>query len=253
MFTGDSNAAWKKYGEVDPYFGVLASDDYKGKHLQDSALDNFFRSGEAYVDAMFADIRSHVDADFSPERALDFGCGVGRLAIPMARACSHVTAIDVSPHMLLEARKNCERLGVTNAEFIASDDDLESLAGGFDLIHSFLVFQHIPPRRGTAILTRLIARLNSGGVGVVHFTYHRRAPRLRRLVHTLRKSVPLVNNLVNLAQRNPFFYPMMQMNEYDLNHLFLTLQATRCDRTFVRFTDHGGHLGIVLYFQKPSV
>ena len=96
----------------------------------------------------------------------------------------------------------------------------------------------------------MLQRLRTGGVGVLHFTFHRKAHWLRKAVHALRKTVPLVNQAVNLVQGNPASYPMMQMNAYDLNRLFVVLQEVGCDQTFVRHTDHGGHLGVILFFRR---
>ncbi|MGC8517982.1 MAG: hypothetical protein ACP5P4_05555 [Steroidobacteraceae bacterium] len=45
--------------------------------------------------------------------------------------------------------------------------------------------------------------------------------------------------------------PHLQMNNYRLERLFLMLQRSRIDELHVEFTDHGGYLGVVLYFRKP--
>ena len=249
VFTADPNAAWEKYGADDPYFGVLNQGAFKTHALDDASRASFFQSGEAYVDSVFRDIHQHLGQQYPFARALDFGCGVGRLVIPFAHRCTSVVGIDVSHHMLEEAQGNCEETGVANAEFVKSDGDWPEVSGTFDLIHSFIVFQHIPVKRGEGLLRAMLQRLRVGGVGVLHFTYHRKAPWLRKAVHSLRKSVPLVNQVVNVVQRKPLSYPMMQMNEYNLNHIFLTLQDHGCDRTFLRLTNHGGHLGVIVFFR----
>lgn len=250
MFSTDPNAAWEKYGEDDPYFGVLNTPAFKGGELGDAARASFFQSGEEHLDAVCRDVHEHLGMDCSFERGLDFGCGVGRLLIPLARRCSRVVGIDVSHRMLAEAQRNCAAAGVSNAEFVRSDGDWPRVEGTFDFVHSFIVFQHIPVRRGEVLLTGMLERLRTGGVGVLHFTYHRRAHWLRRAVHSLRKTVPLANQVVNLVQGNPASYPMMQMNEYDLNRLFVILHDVGCDRMFVRHTNHGGHLGVILFFRR---
>jgi hypothetical protein len=48
----------------------------------------------------------------------------------------------------------------------------------------------------------------------------------------------------------------MEMNAYDLNRLLWVLQENACHRVHLRFTDHGGPRGVVLYFKKeplPSI
>ncbi len=80
-------------------------------------------------------------------RALDFGCGVGRLVIPLSKIAESVTGVDVSESMLNEAISNCDNQNVNNANFIKADDNLSMLSGKYDFIHSYIVFQHIPTKR----------------------------------------------------------------------------------------------------------
>lgn len=250
MLMEKTDRAWERYGEVDPYFGVCSHDQYLSENLDAGAYAEFFRSGEEHVDFILRTIRHHVSADFHPGRALDFGCGVGRLVVPLAGVCREVVGVDVSEAMLREARANCERHAVGNAELVRSDDALSRVTGRFDLIHSVIVFQHIPPRRGMAILRQLVGRLAENGVGALHFTYGRNASTARKVVHWTRKHVPLANAAVNLAQGRSLGYPMMQMNNYSLNRIFGVLQETGCGDVYAHLTDHGGHLGAILFFRK---
>lgn len=96
----------------------------------------------------------------------------------------------------------------------------------------------------------LVRRLVSGGVGALHFTYARRASVIRRVVHRLRRVIPGVNALVNVVQRRPPFEPLIPMHEYDLAVLFAWLGDHGCRHVHARLTDHGGHLGAMLLFQK---
>lgn len=254
--SGDgSGSEWEKFGTIDPYFAVVNQEAYRGARLPAGAREQFFASGQEHVASVMADVRAHIDPAFAPRRGLDFGCGVGRLTIPLASVCGSVVGVDIAASMLAEARENGREFGITNMELRQSSVDLAELDDAFDLVHSFIVFQHIAPARGEVILKAILDHLLPGGVGVMQFTYHRKASRIRRLVHWGRKSLPLANNLVNVAQGRAFAYPLMPMHEYDLNRLLLMIQDAGCDRSFIRFTNHGGHLGVVLYFQLgvPSV
>jgi SAM-dependent methyltransferase len=251
VFTGKSDAAWRRYGKVDPYFGVCNQDKYQRQNLNGDILEEFFQSGAEYINFILRVVREHVDGEFRPARALDFGCGVGRLTIPLAQVCSHVVGVDVSCHMLNEAQKNLHDR-TTNVDLQIADDKLSNVSGTFDFVVSFMVFQHIPPQRGEAILKVIIDRLDTGGIGVLHFTYHRRAPRIKHAVQWTRKYVPFANNFVNLLQKKPFLYPLMQWNNYNLNSILLLLQEQNCGHSYIRFTDHGEHLGVILFFQKKT-
>lgn len=249
--TRESDAAWNRYGDIDPYFGVLRHDRFHRDRLDDVAIAEFFQSGEAHVDWLLRAIRDGVDEAFAPRRVLDFGCGVGRLLIPLARVSGRVVGVDISEGMLREARHNCASRGVVNVDLALSDDGLSGVEGTFDLIHSWIVFQHILPRRGMLIFQELFRRLDRGGVGALHFTYRSTASRSRRSIGWLRSRMPGVNVLVNIAQRRPPSYPLMQMHAYDLNRIVARLHAAGCDRIHAHLTDHGGHLGVMLMFQKP--
>lgn len=105
-------------------------------------------------------------------------------------------------------------------------------------------------RRGLAVFKELIARLDDGGVGVLHFTYSRRASRPRKAINSVRKHIPALDGFVNLLKGRGFSYPTMMMNDYDLNKVFRELQESGCGNVHVRFDDQKGHLGVILFFQK---
>jgi tRNA/tmRNA/rRNA uracil-C5-methylase (TrmA/RlmC/RlmD family) len=101
---------WEKWGQIEPYFGVFSAEQYLLKNISDDAKASFFQSGVNHINHVMATCRKHFDPDFSPSRALDFGCGVGRLVVPLSGIVHEVVGVDVSISMLLEARKNCEEL-----------------------------------------------------------------------------------------------------------------------------------------------
>ena len=139
---------WKKWGQVDPYFGVLSDEAFRSDRLNEASREAFFATGDAHVAELLKTIRSHFDADFVPGATLDFGCGVGRLLIPFARVSARALGLDISPAMLDEAKANAEQHGLSNVELRLSDDQLSEAQGRFDLVHSHIVLVHIPTRRG---------------------------------------------------------------------------------------------------------
>jgi SAM-dependent methyltransferase len=235
---------------------VLSHPQYRATALDGAGREAFFASGEADVARTLDEIRRTVAPDFQPHAALDFGCGVGRLAIPLARRCERVVGLDVSEAMLHEARANCERLGVPHVELApagAPGDTLAHVRGDFDLVHSFIVFQHIAPRAGVRTADDLLRRLRPGGVGALHFTFAWDAGLPRRLAHRLRRRVPLANAVANVLQRRPLRQPAMPMYEYDLAQLYTMLWAHGCTAVHARLEEHAGHLGAMLLFRKGDV
>jgi ubiquinone/menaquinone biosynthesis C-methylase UbiE len=199
----------------------------------------FFQTGTQHVELLFATVRQRLDAHFAPRSVLDFGCGVGRMLLPLAERCERAVGVDVSETMLAEAREHCGRRGLSNVRLVRSDgDDLSSL-GTFDLVHSFIVLQHISPARGEAILRELVGVLNPGGVGVLHFAYARKLRPwwLRDVIGAMR------------TRALRLFGPIVEMYPYDLNRVFTTLHDGGVARLHVELTDHH-YYGALLFFQR---
>src|SRR5262245_944408 len=93
---------------------------------------------------------------FQSDRIMDFGCGAGRLTIPLARVATRVTGVDSSAALIDEARANCQRAGVSNVDFALSDTDLSSVTGPFEVVHSHFAFQHIPPATGYPLVDAVL-------------------------------------------------------------------------------------------------
>jgi ubiquinone/menaquinone biosynthesis C-methylase UbiE len=109
----------------------------------------FFRSGEINVanEVMPEMVRicggSRSPLDLS---MLEIGCGVGRMTRMLARLFAQVTALDVSPSMVEQAKANLR--GFPNAQVILGDGaTLHQIPdASIDFAFSFIVFQHIPNR-----------------------------------------------------------------------------------------------------------
>lgn len=253
-----TDAEWEKWGKNHPYFGVLARDSYRSHNLTAEAKREFFESGRTQIRHVLEVCRHHFGSGLVLERVLDFGCGTGRLVIPLAELADEVVGLDVSNAMLQEARKNCDEHDVQNVLLLKSDDDLSALKDSFDLIHSSIVFQHIPVKRGKRIFANLLNHLNDGGIGVLQFTYAKAkyaathgAPRVGKPMREWPANV--VRSVSRLLNPNtPVGDAEMQMNSYDLNALCFLIQSAGVNAMHVEFTDHGGELGVVLYFQKAT-
>lgn len=241
---------WEAFGRSDPYFGVLTAPRFRDVAIDDVARAEFFATGEADVRQTMDAMRQLVGESFAVGRVLDFGCGVGRLTLPLGRRATTVTGVDVSASMVSEARANCARAGMSNVEFLDCSAGLDDVIGPFDFIHSLIVFQHIPPAEGYRLLEELLARLAPSGSGMLHFTFARIAPLHQRIIQGIRRSSRAVHRVLNLVQGRPFQTPLMAMYEYDLARIIRTLHAHGCRRTSGWFTDHGGHLGIAICFAR---
>lgn len=232
----DTDADWAIWGEHDPYFGVLFEERYKRENLTPEALEEFFASGVRQIGEMAGQIR-HVFGPFQTATALDFGCGVGRLTRAMASMCDHVIGLDVSPGMVAEARK----IAPDNVEYLLSLSDQT-----FDWINSVIVFQHIPPERGYAILEDLLRRVNRSGVISLQFTLYKDARFLPTALGSL-QSARWDGRSLEPLRITPAAPGAMMMYDYDLTRLTEILARHGFQTLLSQHTDHGGCHGVTLF------
>ncbi|MFM0725290.1 methyltransferase domain-containing protein [Paraburkholderia strydomiana] len=242
---------WEKWGKSSPYYGVVRLPEFRETALSADARQHFFQSGELYVSGMFNVIHRHLNPAFRADRATDFGCGVGRLIMPLSRRARSAVGIDVSPSMLEEAARNVTQEGIGNIEFVRSDDGLTNLHGMFDLINSYIVFQHIPVERGMKLAEALLSHLSPNGIAVLHFTYDCNATRFAPTINWTRDHFAPAHWMANLARGRPVFEPTMQMNAYNVNRLLTLFRHCGIEKLHAEFTDHGAH-GIQFFLLKAG-
>lgn len=238
MPPSSTDREWERWGQRNPYYGVLG---FESAAIGDDtdARKQFFASGEAHIQRMLAIAAKYFGASGS-ERALDFGCGVGRLLLPLSSRFKAVVGIDVSPSMLSQARTNVQ--GHTNVQLASSIAD----AGGqFDFVHTFIVLQHIRPGQGFDLIEQLLAITKPGGIFVIHTTIGDLV-RWRQVANFVRYRVRPAHWLYNLVRRRPISEPITEMNHYDAARLLATC-AKASDEPLVTFPlDQDGHVGIIV-------
>jgi ubiquinone/menaquinone biosynthesis C-methylase UbiE len=242
MSSAATDKAWETLGRVDPYWAVISNDAYHGQRLTDQQLAAFLKSGSDHVDDIWRICRHEFGDGFAPRRVLDFGCGVGRVTLPLARRVESVVAIDIADSMLSVARELLERHTVSNVQLVKGDATLLAIDGPFDLVHSVIVLQHIPPAPGLTLVRRLVELAGNTGVVVLHVLYHnpfRRSP----LAH-------LAHRLVAPFRDRYRRVPEIQMNPYPLNTVFKLIQDTGVRHIHTELTNHADHLGAMLFFKK---
>ena len=237
----ESDQAWEELGRTQPYSAVL----------EHASRAEFFASGEEHVARLLQIVHERIDPDYQPSSALDFGCGVGRILIPLAQLCDKAVGVDVSDAMLAEARRNCDYRGLSNVGLISTLDELTD-DRQFDLVHTYIVLQHLPRQRGMEILSKLVDLVAEGAVGVLHVQYGRTASRLRKYANWARRHVPGVNDLANLVHGVPRRTPLMQMNVYFVDEIFRLLYERQCRDLVVQLaaTGTGGYLSAAILFRK---
>ena len=242
---------WAKIAEENPYWGVISAGPYMGKDLDEKKFAEFFSGGEMLISNIFAFIKQHFGASIRPNRALDFGCGVGRLLAPLARLSVNAVGVDVAPNMLKLSLANLQRLGITNATLVQGDDTLSRLEGTFDFINTYIVLQHIPPERGLRLLDTLLGRLEVGGFASLQLTYGKarrfwghEAPKAK----FYRRDGNLITDLAPADSTPPD--GTITMYDYDLNQIMALVGPMAGSHLMILPTCHDDHLGIHFIFQR---
>jgi hypothetical protein len=113
-----------------------------------------------------------------------------------------------------------------------------------------LVFQHIPVRRGEALLLKLADNLADGGVAAIHVNLSLNRPFWRTLGSAVRRHVSLLNGPANLINGRPWSEPMVQMNAYSLDRLIPKLAARGFSPVLVKQFENAGATQAFLLFRK---
>ncbi len=235
----DTDRDWQRIGETEPFWGVLTAPEFRKDSLTSDAVEAFYDTGKDYVGWLKGEMEAFCGAPFAPRKALDFGCGVGRLTHAMTAVAEEVIGVDIAPAMLARARER----GEAGVRF---QTDLPDEA--FDWIHSYIVFQHIPAARGMDILRDLLRRLTPDACVTLHFTVGRSDAH--------RGSTPLARLLQWYDNRTGAGH-QVSMHDYDIGELTRTLYAAGINQMNLLPTDHGGHYGVFIIGRRnaktPSV
>ncbi|HYO82107.1 MAG TPA: class I SAM-dependent methyltransferase [Bryobacteraceae bacterium] len=176
---------WEQNAISDPFWSILSMERFRTASIENS-IDEFFQTGVEHVDYIVRLLNSEYGFTPRPDGvAVDFGCGVGRCSAALMRQFPTVVGYDLAEPMIKLAREHAraayERVAdrqdssVDRQLELSSDPTvLDVYSGRADLVHSVIVFQHIPPDDGYQELTRLARCLRPGGCGFVHITLARR-------------------------------------------------------------------------------
>ncbi|HWA10207.1 MAG TPA: class I SAM-dependent methyltransferase [Opitutaceae bacterium] len=161
---------WEAFARTDPLWAVLTEPDRRNNRW---TIDEFFATGRRVVDNELAHLREHYPA-LRRQRALDFGCGVGRLTQALANHFDTVTGADISTAMLALAREH-NRQGARVSYVHNTRPDLSIFPdASFDFVCSLITLQHIPPVHARTYIAEFLRVCAPGGA--VLFQMPRRLP-----------------------------------------------------------------------------
>ncbi len=152
-------AEWNARATEDAHYYVAF-----GRREQDDT--EFFATAKDLVGELVAELkRLPPKTPGRMRRALEIGCGPGRLLRPMSRFFDQIYGVDVSDSMVKLAREKLA--GIPNAfPYAIGGSDLKMFPDRhFDFVYSYAVFQHIPSSDVVfSYLRETVRVLKPGGV-----------------------------------------------------------------------------------------
>jgi ubiquinone/menaquinone biosynthesis C-methylase UbiE len=142
---------WNQRAREDAYYYVAFA--HPGQATED------FQSTASIILPMLEAEFSRLALAPSACKALEVGCGPGRLMLPMSRHFDEIHGVDVSDEMIARARKLLR--DAPNAHpHVGNGADLAMFPDqSFDFVYSYAVFQHIPSKEVVLNYLREIQRV----------------------------------------------------------------------------------------------
>ncbi len=180
----DIKANWEEFARTDPLWSILPMADKKNNRW---TIQELFLTGQDEIRSVMEHV-NRIGIPVGSQRALDFGCGVGRLTHALADHFKEVWGVDISAGMIDLAEKY--NLRPDRCRFLVNErEDLRDFPDQyFDLIYSNIVFQHIPPRLTYGYLREFLRLVKPNGFIVYQMTTSRR-PGLATTARALLKKI----------------------------------------------------------------
>ena len=151
---------WNEFGKRDPLWAILT---HESKRDNKWDLVEFFATGEREIGGVIKDIEQ-LHPSLPRGKALDFGCGVGRLTQALCRHFEECHGLDIAESMVEKARQY-NRYGARCQYHVNTRPDLSLFAGNtFDFIYTNIVLQHNPPAMSRRFIREFLRILTPGGL-----------------------------------------------------------------------------------------
>jgi ubiquinone/menaquinone biosynthesis C-methylase UbiE len=169
MQVGRQARDWDDLARLDPYWAILTS---PGKRFNRWDSAEFFATGAAEATALMARA-DRLGRPERRERALDFGCGLGRVTRGLAGHFEECVGVDISEDMVRGAREANADVG--NVSFVVNRaGELGRFDNeAFDFVYSTIVLQHVPDTEQIeAYIGEFCRVLRPGGLVVFQLPSH---------------------------------------------------------------------------------
>lgn len=164
MKTDPMSEVWEKFAEVNAEFYILT--DMKVDYSTPYGQKLFYDSGRYFVEKSFSSVKKYLKNN---DRAIEIGCGIGRLTFPHSEIFNEVFAVDISETMLRKLKNKAGDDSIDNIKTLMPHEKWD-ISEYFDYAYSFLVFQHIEDFSKIQHYSQRIARsLRVDGIAQLQF------------------------------------------------------------------------------------
>lgn len=161
MSRGDTDRDWEELATEDPLWAVLSDPRKRHGGWQP---EEFLETGRRDVERLM-EVVQRLGCPQGRARALDFGCGPGRLSRALAAPFDEVVGVDVSETMVRRAREINADEPACSFEVIGGHELDRLPAASFDLVYTTLVLQHMGSRKEiVGAVEGLFDRVRAGGL-----------------------------------------------------------------------------------------
>jgi trans-aconitate methyltransferase len=175
---------WEEMAAIDPFWAIMSSPE---KRFRNWELEEFLSTGQEEVFSLM-EAADKLGLPKERRRAIDFGCGVGRLTRALRSHFPECYGIDISEGMLERARELTPECQFRQANDLRSFPDRHA-----DLIYSSMVLQHQPNKeQAAALITEMVRVLAPAGLLVFQMPVHvpfRNKLQIRRRAYRLLRAL----------------------------------------------------------------
>lgn len=198
---------WEFLAKTDPFWSILTQKEMRG-NLWDKV--EFFKTGVDEINELMAKLEKW-DIEFERQIALDFGCGVGRLTLPLTNYFERVIGVDISANMIQLANQYSN----DKSSFVWNKEQHLSIFADeyFDFVYSNIVLQHNHPQLIFIYLKELFRVLKKGGLIVFQLP--------DRTIN------PLIDLLRNSKLSQKYLYRLYLLIRYGLTPVMETYSVRR--------------------------
>lgn len=214
---------WDRLGVIDPLWAILSFPNKRGCKWE---LGEFFKSGKTEIIEIMKYAKL-LSVKISFEKALDFGCGVGRLTQALADYFDLVYGVDIAPSMIKSAEKynqypdRCKYfLNKTYSLKIFPDNY-------FDFVYSNITLQHMLPKYSKKYIQEFLRILKYGGLLIFQIPSHQieQFSQRKKVEEIIKKLTP--KKILELRGKIKKTYPKIEMHGVKKNEVVRILEFNK--------------------------